>query len=87
MDVQHRDYISLRWTDGRSSKFHLLHLRTWCPCPECQHSTGQRLINCSEIDPDKLDIVDIYGASGRTERLTRYDRSNAACTHSQGGRD
>jgi DUF971 family protein len=61
MDVQHRDFISLRWNDGKTSKFHLLHLRTWCPCPECQHSTGQRLINSSEIDAEKLDIADIYG--------------------------
>jgi DUF971 family protein len=62
VDVQHRDLISLRWNNFKTSKFHLLHLRTWCrPCPECQHSTGQRLINRSEIDAETLDTADMHG--------------------------
>uniref|UniRef100_K3WUI5 TauD/TfdA-like domain-containing protein n=1 Tax=Globisporangium ultimum (strain ATCC 200006 / CBS 805.95 / DAOM BR144) TaxID=431595 RepID=K3WUI5_GLOUD len=59
MDIQTRDYISLKWTDGRISRFHLMHLRSWCLCPECQHETGQRLVNSSDIDPD-LEIEDIF---------------------------
>lgn len=62
MDIQARDHISLKWTDGRVSRFHLLHLRTCCLCPECQHATGQRLVNASEIDPN-LEIEDIFSAS------------------------
>ncbi|KDO26530.1 hypothetical protein SPRG_07932 [Saprolegnia parasitica CBS 223.65] len=26
-----------------------MHLRAWCTCPQCQHSTGQRLVNISDI--------------------------------------
>ncbi|KAF1334351.1 Gamma-butyrobetaine dioxygenase, partial [Globisporangium splendens] len=59
MDIQTRDYISLKWTDGRISRFHLMHLRSWCLCSECQHETGQRLVNSSDIDPD-LEIEDIF---------------------------
>lgn len=58
--MQHREFITLRWQDGKRSKFHLLHLRTWCPCPQCGHSTGQRVINSSEIDKDNLDIEKLY---------------------------
>lgn len=59
MDIQSRDFIGLKWDDGRRSNFHLLHLRSWCLCPECQHSTGQRLVNAADIAPSQ-DIDDIY---------------------------
>lgn len=65
MDIQNRDFIALKWDDGRRSNFHLLHLRSWCLCPECQHSTGQRLVNAADIAPSQ-DIDDIY----RTSYLT-----------------
>ncbi|KAG7393258.1 hypothetical protein PHYPSEUDO_011263 [Phytophthora pseudosyringae] len=61
VDVQHREFITLRWQDGKRSKFHLLHLRTWCPCPECSHPTGQRVVNCAEIAQDELDIEKVFG--------------------------
>ncbi|KAL8011661.1 putative Type I phosphodiesterase/nucleotide pyrophosphatase/phosphate transferase [Plasmopara halstedii] len=60
VDVQHREFIILRWQDGKRSKFHLLHLRTWCPCPQCGHLTGQRIINSSDIDKEWLDIEKVY---------------------------
>ncbi|ETI45463.1 hypothetical protein F443_09963 [Phytophthora nicotianae P1569] len=60
VDVQHREFITLRWQDGKRSKFHLLHLRTWCPCSECGHPTGQRVINCSEVNQDELDIEKVF---------------------------
>jgi DUF971 family protein len=63
VDVQHREFITLRWQDGKRSKFHLLHLRTWCPCPECGHPTGQRVVNCAEIDQEALDIEKVFGGS------------------------
>lgn len=59
MDIQSRDFISLKWNDGRVSKYHLLHLRSWCLCPSCQHETGQRLVNAADIG-DKLEIRDIF---------------------------
>lgn len=62
MDIQERDHISLKWTDGRVSRYHLHHLRAWCLCSECQHETGQRLLNSSDVSPD-LEIEDIFSAS------------------------
>ncbi|GLE07915.1 hypothetical protein PINS_up018744 [Pythium insidiosum] len=59
MDVQHRDYIALKWSDGRNSKYHLLHLRSWCLCPACQHETGQRLVNSADVAED-LEIRDMF---------------------------
>lgn len=62
MDIQARDHITLEWTDARVSRFHLRHLRAWCLCPSCQHETGQRLVNSSDVDPN-LEIEDIFSAS------------------------
>ncbi|TMW62878.1 hypothetical protein Poli38472_005496 [Pythium oligandrum] len=59
MDLMNRDFITLKWSDGHASQFHLLHLRTWCPCPECQHETGQRLVNSADI-PENLEINDMF---------------------------
>ncbi|GMF33112.1 unnamed protein product [Phytophthora fragariaefolia] len=66
VDVEQREYMTLRWQDGKRSKFHLLHLRTWCPCPECSHPTGQRVVNCAEIDQNDLDIEKVFGTSCTT---------------------
>lgn len=60
VDVRHREFIILRWQDGKMSKYHLLHLRTWCLCPQCGHPTGQRLINCSEVNKSGLDIEKVF---------------------------
>lgn len=61
VDVHHREFITLRWHDGKRSKFHLLHLRTWCQCSDCVHSTGQRVVNCSDIKQDELDFKQLFG--------------------------
>ena len=58
-----RDFLTLRWRDGKRSSFHLLHLRTWCQCPECGHPTGQRVVSCAEINQDELDIETVFGTS------------------------
>uniref|UniRef100_M4B4L9 Gamma-butyrobetaine hydroxylase-like N-terminal domain-containing protein n=1 Tax=Hyaloperonospora arabidopsidis (strain Emoy2) TaxID=559515 RepID=M4B4L9_HYAAE len=55
-----RDFLTLRWRDGKRSSFHLLHLRTWCQCPECGHPTGQRVVSCAEINQDELDIETVF---------------------------
>ncbi|DAZ99677.1 TPA: hypothetical protein N0F65_001914, partial [Lagenidium giganteum] len=60
LDIQHRDHISLNWNDGKCSKFHLVHLRSWCLCPSCQHETGQRLVNYADINHDDIGIEDIF---------------------------
>ncbi|KAF1773817.1 HAD-like domain [Phytophthora cactorum] len=73
----HREFITLRWQDGKRSKFHLLHLRTWCPCSECGHSTGQRVINCSEINKDELDIEKVF-VKGETLNIVWNDHHESS---------
>ncbi|KAJ0412853.1 hypothetical protein ATCC90586_002483 [Pythium insidiosum] len=67
MDVQHRDFIGLKWSDGHISKYHLQHLRSWCLCPACQHETGQRLVNSADI-AEELEIRDMFVALDRRAR-------------------
>jgi gamma-butyrobetaine hydroxylase len=42
------------------SRFHALWLRDNCPCPECRHESGQRLLDTRSI-PDDLSVVDVAG--------------------------
>ena len=46
-------------TVGETS-FHPLWLRDNCPCPECRHASGQRLVDTRRL-PDDLGIVDVAG--------------------------
>jgi gamma-butyrobetaine dioxygenase len=40
--------------------FHPLWLRDNCPCPECRHTSGQRLLDTRSL-PDDLDVVEVDG--------------------------
>ncbi|RLO01669.1 hypothetical protein DYB28_015325, partial [Aphanomyces astaci] len=42
------DKLDIEWTDGLRSSVDLFHLRAWCTCPQCEHSTGQRLLNITD---------------------------------------
>jgi gamma-butyrobetaine dioxygenase len=42
--------------------FHPLWLRDNCPCPECRHASGQRLIDTRAL-PDDLDVVEVDGTT------------------------
>jgi gamma-butyrobetaine dioxygenase len=42
------------------SRFHALWLRDNCPCPECRHESGQRLLDTRSI-PDGLEVVGVSG--------------------------
>ncbi|OQR86353.1 hypothetical protein ACHHYP_10643 [Achlya hypogyna] len=50
--------VQLEWSDGHTSQLHAVHLRAWCTCPQCQHSTGQRLVNISDV-PKNPTIADL----------------------------
>src|SRR5436190_16790929 len=41
--------------------FHPLWLRDNCPCPECRHESGQRLLDTRSL-PDDLAVVSVEGA-------------------------
>ncbi|OQS07337.1 gamma-butyrobetaine dioxygenase-like, partial [Thraustotheca clavata] len=53
-----KNKLTLTWNDGHQSQFDPVHLRAWCTCPKCQHSTGQRLVNISDI-AEKPAISDV----------------------------
>lgn len=44
--------------------FHPLWLRDNCPCPECRHASGQRLLDTRSL-PDDLEVVEVEGTTVR----------------------
>jgi gamma-butyrobetaine dioxygenase len=42
--------------------FHPLWLRDNCPCPECRHESGQRLLDTRSL-PDDLQVVAVHGTT------------------------
>jgi gamma-butyrobetaine hydroxylase len=44
--------LAINWGDGHSSHFHSIWLRDNCPCPECRHPNGQRLVETISIPLD-----------------------------------
>src|SRR5712691_9580615 len=48
-------------TIGRN-RFHALWLRDNCPCSECRHESGQRLLDTRSL-PDDLAIVAVEGGT------------------------
>src|SRR6266508_3664395 len=48
--------VTVAWPDGSRSRVHALWLRDNCPCPECRHESGQRLLDTRSL-PDDLAVV------------------------------
>ncbi len=44
--------LRIDWPDGGSSTFHVVWLRDNCPCSECRHDNGQRLLDTRAIRDD-----------------------------------
>jgi gamma-butyrobetaine hydroxylase len=68
--------LSLDWPDGRHATFAALWLRDNCPCAECRHPSGQRLLDTRQLD-DALTIhsaspngmIDVAFSDGHTARF------------------
>src|SRR5437763_3919979 len=43
-------------------RFHARWLRDNCPCPECRHESGQRLLDTRSL-PDDLSVVSVDGTT------------------------
>ncbi len=41
--------LGMSWSDGYLSAFHYIWLRDNCPCSECRHSSGQRILDTTSI--------------------------------------
>ena len=54
--------VTVAWPDGSRSRFHALWLRDNCPCGECRHESGQRLLDTRSL-PDHLSIVAVEGCT------------------------
>jgi gamma-butyrobetaine dioxygenase len=52
----HRQMLTIAWPAGGESRFHALWLRDNCPCAECRHESGQRLLDTRSL-PDDLTVV------------------------------
>lgn len=72
--------LRIGWDDGHRSVFHAIWLRDNCPCPECRHANGQRLLDTREI-PDDLGLAAAHGDNGSLEttftdgHVARWDRA------------
>src|SRR5205085_1710789 len=58
--------LRIDWADGHRSVFHALWLRDNCPCPECRHPSGQRLLDTRSI-PDAIAVAAAHAGNGRVE--------------------
>ena len=56
------------WADGRASSFHAVWLRDNCPCPECRHPSGQRLVDSTAI-PDGISLASARALDGAVEAV------------------
>src|SRR5664279_2049785 len=50
--------LTIAWPAGAESRFHALWLRDNCPCAECRHESGQRLLD-TRLLPDDLRVVGV----------------------------
>ena len=44
--------LTVMWRGGGSDPFHYLWLRDNCPCPNCLHPSGQRLVDILDLPAD-----------------------------------
>jgi gamma-butyrobetaine hydroxylase len=58
--------LRIGWADGHRSVFHALWLRDNCPCPECRHPSGQRLLDTRSI-PDGIAVEAARAENGEVE--------------------
>jgi gamma-butyrobetaine dioxygenase len=58
--------LRIDWADGHRSVFHALWLRDNCPCPECRHPSGQRLLDTRSI-PDGIAVTAARAENGEIE--------------------
>jgi gamma-butyrobetaine hydroxylase len=58
MDVTtNHQMLTIAWPAGGVTRFHALWLRDNCPCGECRHESGQRLLDTRAL-PDDLAVVE-----------------------------
>ena len=87
--------LHITWKDGHRSTFHYIWLRDNCPCPECRHSTGQRIFETylipPDVHPDSLTMADdvaleiVWANGGHISRfIPSWLRANC---YSSGKRD
>ena len=80
--------LGITWADGYRAAYHYIWLRDNCPCSECLHANGQRLVETSSIpldihprtgsasDGDTVEIV--WENDGHISRIsTSWLRSNS----------
>ncbi len=60
--------LRVDWADGHRSTFHAVWLRDNCPCPECRHPSGQRLLDTRDI-PDDVGVASARAENGAVETV------------------
>jgi gamma-butyrobetaine dioxygenase len=56
--------VRITWDDGHASTFHAIWLRDNCPCAECRHASGQRLLDTRSL-PDNVALAQAQIVDGR----------------------
>ena len=49
-----RQMLTIAWPSGGETRFHAVWLRDNCPCAECRHTNGQRLLDTRSIADDLM---------------------------------
>jgi len=82
--------LSVEWSDGRRSRFHVLWLRDNCPCRQCRHPQAlertymfldhpaPELASCSIDDDGDLEVHFRQGAGQHCARFARGNRARLA---------
>jgi gamma-butyrobetaine dioxygenase len=60
--------LRLSWADGSTQTFHAVWLRDNCPCPDCRHPSGQRLLDSVAI-PNDVALAAARAANGAVETV------------------
>jgi gamma-butyrobetaine hydroxylase len=63
--------LTIEWRGGGADPFHYVWLRDNCPCPECLHSSGQRLLDFLDLPADAAPRKVTLGEDGAL--LIRWD--------------
>jgi gamma-butyrobetaine dioxygenase len=60
--------VDVTWDDGHESTFHAIWLRDNCPCAECRHPSGQRLLDTRTL-PDDVVLASARVDDGSVEAV------------------
>ncbi|HIN05790.1 MAG TPA: DUF971 domain-containing protein, partial [Dehalococcoidia bacterium] len=65
--------LEMSWADGHLSAFRYIWLRDNCPCSDCRHSNGQRILDTASIPRDISPKSIALAEDGGVDIVWAYD--------------